>query len=227
MSKVSCIVASYNEGKRVLPVLQALLLVPSISQIIFVDDGSSDNTYQEVKDMFPNITVIHLMKNHGKTAAVVRGLEEANEKDIFLIDADLENVCPDEIEQSIQKYFKHDIDLLILENSRGDNEFIDSALRKNIFQSGKRLLKKQDLIEVMKMKPYGYQLEVATNKYMMERNKKVYWIPNSAFNPHKTTKYPFLKGIKKDLEMDISIISFLGIIDYLKQILFFGRQKLQ
>jgi glycosyltransferase involved in cell wall biosynthesis len=226
VNKVSCIIASYNEGERVFHVLQALLVVSSISQIIFVDDGSLDDTYLEVKDKFPKVTVIHFMKNQGKTAAVARGLEEAKEKVVFLIDADLENVNSDEIEQGIKKYFSSGIDMLIFQVITTYAK-IDGWLNKYIVFSGTRILKKKDLLDSFNRKTNGYQIEAAINQYFIDNKKEVRWIPCSAINPNKFEKLGPIKGLFRNIKMEIGYMFYTNLLDHWKQILFFGREKLQ
>ena len=62
---------------------------------------------------------------------------------------------------------------------------------------------------------------------MADNHKTVKWIGCSAFNPHKKEKIGWIKGTVIDLQMDISIIRFLGLVDYLKQMFFFARSELK
>ena len=110
---------------------------------------------------------------------------------------------------------------------KGSNNLIDGILRKYIFQGGNRILSKKDLVEVEKMNPKSYQLEVAINKYMMNEGKTSKWIKFSALNPHKIKKLPFWEGLIKDLKMDMEIISFLGIRDYMRQMVFSAKEELK
>ena len=50
------------------------------NEIIFVDDGSSDNTYERIKtlaDKVSNISGLHFSRNFGKEAAISAGLAAA------------------------------------------------------------------------------------------------------------------------------------------------------
>ncbi|MES1026055.1 glycosyltransferase family 2 protein [Gloeocapsa sp. BRSZ] len=64
-------------------------------EIIFIDDGSSDNSWFYIKDLvhqYPTqIKAIKLRRNFGKSAALFAGFKRAKGKIIFTIDADLQD----------------------------------------------------------------------------------------------------------------------------------------
>lgn len=61
---------------------------------VFIDDGSSDGTYNELKSIYEsstgNVQVISFSRNFGKEAAIYAGLNEADADMVCLIDADLQ-----------------------------------------------------------------------------------------------------------------------------------------
>jgi glycosyltransferase involved in cell wall biosynthesis len=68
-------------------------------EIIMVDDGSSDNSWQVVEELRkknPNIKGIKLQRNYGKSAALNEGFREAQGDVVITMDADLQD-SPDEI----------------------------------------------------------------------------------------------------------------------------------
>ena len=100
-------------------------------------------------------------------------------------------------------------------------------LRGDVLVPGERILRKEDLEKILESyKPEGYQLEFAINNYMMNNNKKVYWMPSSALNTWPTTKFGFVKGMLKIIKMNKNILNYLGFANYIKQLLFFCRRKL-
>ncbi len=95
---ISIVVPVYNEEKN-LPVL-----IPQIAQVleplgesyemIFVDDGSTDESRKVLKEMtsqFPQIHFLGFRKNCGETAAIAAGLKEAKGQIVITIDGDLQN----------------------------------------------------------------------------------------------------------------------------------------
>jgi glycosyltransferase involved in cell wall biosynthesis len=109
---ISVIVPVFNEEKNV------SILHKSISnvlkgmkrdhEIIFIDDGSRDNTLKELKKL-KKITIIRLRKNFGQSAAMLAGFKNANGDIIVSMDGDLQN-DPRDIPKLIEKLEKEDFD---------------------------------------------------------------------------------------------------------------------
>lgn len=62
--------------------------------LIFVDDGSIDNTYQKLKDIYnkdkKHVKVISFSRNFGKDAAIYAGMSASHAKYTCIIDADMQ-----------------------------------------------------------------------------------------------------------------------------------------
>jgi glycosyltransferase involved in cell wall biosynthesis len=89
---VSVVVPLFNEEENV-PILQAELTAALSGldyEIIFVDDGSSDQTVERIA-RGPCIRVLRFEKNAGQSAAMYAGLNNARGKTAVLIDGDLQN----------------------------------------------------------------------------------------------------------------------------------------
>ncbi|MFA6081141.1 MAG: glycosyltransferase [Patescibacteria group bacterium] len=183
-NRLTCIIPFYNETDSILEILSELSNIKNITQFICVDDGSANKLSEKIQKRFSKALLIKLDKNYGKSIAVKIGLEKVNEEDIILFDADLKNVKKYEVEKAIEIYFSKNFNLLIMKNL-GDNKFIDGIFRKDILQSGKRIISKQDLNNIFSNELNGFELEVAINKYMIDNNKKIGWVENSAYNLHK------------------------------------------
>ncbi|MCH5688939.1 glycosyltransferase family 2 protein [Niabella sp. W65] len=59
-------------------------------EIIFVDDGSKDNTFERINEAFKNNSKVRAFKkqNGGKASALNYGIERANGDFLLCIDAD-------------------------------------------------------------------------------------------------------------------------------------------
>ena len=223
----TCIIPFHNEGKRILSVIDAVHKIKPISQLICIDDGSTDGSSKLIRKQYPAVTLVRLKKNAGKAGAVLQGLNRAENENILLLDGDLHSIKAREIETSLERFTADgSMDMIILQNY-GDIPWIESLLRIDIFLSGKRIMKKSQLKEIMKVKPSGYQLEVAINRYMMAHKKTVYWMVNSARNPYKSRKHRFLHGWMREAKMVGEVISYIGLRAYLKQMFFFCRRQLR
>lgn len=96
--KVSVIVPAYNEATSIKVLLDELEdLVKNLEynyEIIFVDDGSSDNTFNILKEAAiknQNIKVLRLRRNYGQSAALLAAIDYASGDVIVPLDADLQN----------------------------------------------------------------------------------------------------------------------------------------
>ena len=89
---VSVVVPLYNEEVNV-PILQSELAsaLSGIShEIIFVDDGSTDQTLARITQS-PEIRILRFEKNAGQSAAMYAGTNAARGATVVLIDGDLQN----------------------------------------------------------------------------------------------------------------------------------------
>lgn len=95
--KLSFVIPCYNEESNVKLIHDeiAKIFLPLYKyEIIFVNDGSSDNTLKSLKEILKNsktkIKVINFSRNFGKEAAIYAGLKEGKGDYISLIDADMQ-----------------------------------------------------------------------------------------------------------------------------------------
>ena len=74
-------------------------------EIIYIDDGSTDNSYEVIRDLRKSNNRIHCIKfrrNYGKSAALAVGFDMAKGKFVITMDADLQD-DPEEIPHLISK----------------------------------------------------------------------------------------------------------------------------
>lgn len=222
----TCIIPYYRERERIFDVLDAVSRCRSITQIICVDDGSQDGTSERIARNYPRAEVIRLKENRGKSSAVARAVPYAKAPLVLLVDADLRNLEPVVIDKAIQRLAGDDgMGMIILK--RVNVPFFTKILRLNSLFSGERIVRRRDLISIMKHRPVQYQLEVAINKYMLERNKRVYWMPSQAVSTYKIDKFGFAEGFTREILMLGDIISYAGLVHYLHQLLFFCRERIK
>jgi len=94
---VSVVIPIFNERENLPPLYQALrdALGDRKVELVFVDDGSTDGSRQELERLARNdsarVRVIELRRNFGQTAAIAAGIDHAQGQVIVLIDADLQN----------------------------------------------------------------------------------------------------------------------------------------
>lgn len=83
-------------------------------EIIFIDDGSTDESWNVIVDLKTNyseIKAIRFRRNHGKSAALHVGFKEAKGEVVITMDADLQD-SPDEIPELVRRIYKENFDLI-------------------------------------------------------------------------------------------------------------------
>lgn len=92
MTKISAVVPLFNEEANV-AILQrelAAALAPFDYEIVFVDDGSRDQTRAQITPD-PRVRVLSFEKNAGQSAAMFAGLQSIRGDIAVLLDGDLQN----------------------------------------------------------------------------------------------------------------------------------------
>ena len=106
---LSIIVPLYNEEDSVTPLYDAI--VKSVDrmnldyEILFVDDGSKDNTVpiaSELAAQDKRLRVVKFRQNYGQTPAMAAGIDNAIGKILVTMDGDLQN-DPDDIPKLVHK----------------------------------------------------------------------------------------------------------------------------
>ncbi|MEM6362386.1 MAG: glycosyltransferase family 2 protein [Bacteroidota bacterium] len=103
MTEISIVIPLYNEEES-LPELtnwisRAMQSHGFTYEIIFVNDGSTDNSWQVIQELAletVEIKALSFNRNYGKSAALNTGFKQASGKVIITMDADLQD-SPDEI----------------------------------------------------------------------------------------------------------------------------------
>lgn len=142
---LSLIIPCYNEELVILETIFKIKafcteLVDLETELIFVDDGSEDNTLVQLRAAAtedPEIKVISFARNFGHQIAVTAGIDAAKGDAVVLIDADLQDP-PDVIHQMIEKW-KAGYDVVYGTRSRRSGE---SAFKRYSAQAFYRLLNK-------------------------------------------------------------------------------------
>ncbi len=127
---LSVIIPLYNEAES-LPELTQWIeasLKDFSYEIIFVDDGSTDNSWEVIEAMkADNIHGIRFRRNYGKSAALYEGFAAAKGDIVVTLDADLQD-SPEEIPEMVRMIREDGYDLV----SGWKQHRADNVLTKNI-----------------------------------------------------------------------------------------------
>lgn len=152
MKKVTILIPCYNEEQS-LPLLYKELssLIDSHQaykwEILFVNDGSKDNTIHLIKQLSQKderISYIDLSRNFGKEAAMLAGFDYATGDCMVIMDADLQD--PPELVTQMLSYWEEGYDDVYAKRTTRGKE---SWLRKTLTMNYYRLLKYTSRIDIL------------------------------------------------------------------------------
>lgn len=117
--RLSVVVPMYNEEELAHDLIDAVALAlaeyPHPWELIVVDDGSRDKTWQLLREraaqVGPHIRIVRLLRNFRQTAAMQAGIDAARGDVIVTMDGDLQN-DPQDIPQLVHKLLTEDFDLV-------------------------------------------------------------------------------------------------------------------
>jgi Glycosyltransferases involved in cell wall biogenesis len=96
--KISIVIPIYNEEESVETLYEKIVdtmnKLPYDYEIIAVDDGSTDNTFNKLKEIASKdkrLKVISFKRNYGQTAAMFAGFQHASGDVVITMDADFQN----------------------------------------------------------------------------------------------------------------------------------------
>lgn len=194
------IIPAYNEEKLIGGLLKSVVGCPHVSEILCINDGSTDNTENIVKSI-KGIKYIRLKKNRGKAYAIAKGIRIAKNPIVVLADADLVGVSHDTILNLITPLSKGNYDASIgYTDTRNSDAFFKSV-------SGQRAYFKKDLLPHLKtIEQKGYGLELYLNYLFHKKRVKIFKLAN-VHNVMKFDKQPYDTVIRMALIESIDIIS--------------------
>lgn len=125
-SKLSLVIPVYQEGSHIrssIGVIEKVLVNHNIKyEFILVDDGSKDNSWDELKKLAErneNVTSLRLSRNFGKESALCAGIEYANGDMVLVMDADLQHP-PELIPEMVKAWREEGYDVVEgIKSSRG------------------------------------------------------------------------------------------------------------
>jgi glycosyltransferase involved in cell wall biosynthesis len=134
--KISVISPFFNEAGNIENYISSLnkyfVDKPYSAEIILVDDGSSDNSIELLKDQ-PygnyNIKLVKLSKNFGAQAAVRAGIKHSTGDYITFLPADLQDPL-DLIDRSLEKVLEKNADIVYAFRKTTNNSFFESTFSK-------------------------------------------------------------------------------------------------
>lgn len=171
LPKISVIVPCFNEEMWVASTISSLLVCPTISEVIAVDDGSTDKTFEILKIFKDKIKIISYRKNQGKGAALAAGIKKARGEIVVFLDAHHLNVKNSHIKALVSPLIKN----------RADAVLATTPTRiPDIFWrfTGFRAYKRGDLLPYLsKIAKTKFGVEIYLNEIFKRKKVKVIYPP--------------------------------------------------
>jgi glycosyltransferase involved in cell wall biosynthesis len=200
---VSVIVPVYNEERTVSRVIESLLSSPFFTEVVCVDDGSTDRSLKELEKFGEDITLIQFEENRGKGQAMATGIERAAGDLVTFIDADLTNLTHDHIETLLSPIMQGEADVVLGYAKRGEMPNLAAHL------TGQRVYYREDLLPYLdQIAPSRFGVEVLLNDLFQD--KQVVMLPlQDLVGLTKAEKRSLLLAVREYLEEVNEIVSQL------------------
>lgn len=211
--KVSIIVPAYNEEDTIEAVLSRLLNVcrnlPS-SEIIVIDDGSTDGTAERV-ERFSSVRLVR-QKNQGKGAALRTGLRVSTGDIIVIQDADME-YYPEDIPRLIEPILKEKADAVYGSRFKGnmDGMSFSHYIGNRLISLSTKLLFGVSVTDVMTghkafrrkifnptpIKENGFTVEIEITAWILKNHWRLIEIPIAySYRKHGVAKINYADGLR-------------------------------
>jgi glycosyltransferase involved in cell wall biosynthesis len=197
---ISCIVCAYNEAERIDRILEAALNHPLISEVIVVNDGSTDDTHARVA-AYPQVRLISYPDNRGKTHALARGIAAARCEHLMFLDADLNGLEAEDLDALAEPVLSGRADVSI--SLRGNSLGVYKLMGLD-FISGERVIPARLVREAAKkmLEMPRWSGEVFMNELIIGQGLRVAVVewPQVRHTP-KSEKTSVWKGLVEEVHM--------------------------
>jgi glycosyltransferase involved in cell wall biosynthesis len=206
---ITAILPAYNENSLISGVLDVLSQVEILDEILVIDDGSSDSTRDTVVQSAARDTRIRLIchaKNRGKGQAIYTGWKNNHSDILLLLDADLINLKPVQVEALICPVLDGEVDMTmgLFRHGRLSTDLSHWATP---WLTGQRCLRSELLNEVNRSAAQGYGLETAITVAASLngwRTRRIWW--EGVSHPPSENHRGYFLGIANRIKMYSQII---------------------
>ena len=173
--KISVIIPAYNEERTLPSIVEIVRSWGKATDIIVVDDGSTDRTSACVRQFMPDITLLRHGRNQGKAAAIVDGVKKSSGEIIMFLDADTVGLTHRDLDMMVAPVLSQSQDMVL-----GAARFW-SAGKFEPFNdlTGQRVILRKNILPYLpKMRSLGYGVELFFNKHHESLRVKTVRLPH-------------------------------------------------
>jgi glycosyltransferase involved in cell wall biosynthesis len=138
--ELSVVVPVFNESANIEPLCDRLVpileRVAASWEVVFVDDGSEDNTLSAIRARNaaePRIGAVSFSRNFGKEVAIAAGLDHARGRAVVIMDADLQHP-PEVIERFVARWREGYVMVYGQRTSRADESAVKRGFARLFYR---------------------------------------------------------------------------------------------
>ncbi len=224
---ISCVICAFNEEQRISDIVSVARQNPLISEIIVVNDGSTDQTQTLVEGLASKpgtpVRLFNHPHNKGKSAAYSLGVTNASNDLLLFLDADLVGLDVAAITKLIEPVLEKrtDVTISLKKNSLRLYKIINLD-----YVSGERVFSKSLIVDHLDAIAHlpGYAVETYINELIISKQQRLETVRWSYVSHlRKTDKNGFFLGIYKEVRMLIGITTMFSPYVTLRQICILTR----
>lgn len=190
---LSVVIPAYNEQETVQSAAKQISAVLTaaeiIHELIFVDDGSKDRTWEEIRagsENYLSVRGVHFSRNFGKEAAIFAGLSHAKGDCVAVIDCDLQH--PPEKLVEMYRLWEQGYEVIEgVKSDRGKESFMHRLSAKMFYSIISRATK----VDMTRASDFKLLDRKAVNVILTMREKRAFFRALSSWVGFKTTEVSY------------------------------------
>lgn len=198
MKNLSIIICAFNEEKTVCRIVQACCNYNPGSEVIVIDDGSTDNTPVLLQNLNRTIPFryIRLPENKGKSYAMCHGILQAVNEILLFFDADSYGIREEHFRDMVEPIITGEADMVLGHTSAAFMRYQLSPFKSF---TGERVLLKKDILPLIgQIQDLQFGIETYINYYYQTHGKRIKFVHLKGL--HTLTK--FRKRSLKEATLD-------------------------
>lgn len=187
MNNLTIIICAFNEEKTVCTVVQACRIFNPESEIIVIDDGSTDSTPYLLEKLNETVSFryLRLAQNMGKSYAMCYGITHAKNEIIMFFDADSYGIREEHFRDMLKPIAEGKADMVLGHTSAN---FMNYKLKPFKSFTGERVLLKKDIIPLMdEIRELRFGIETYINYHYQTNGKIIKYVHLDGL--HTLTKF--------------------------------------
>jgi len=193
-SLISIVIPLYNEGSHLSALLSdlktALQQTGCPFELVLVDDGSPDDTWERIKDetqTFPSLRAVRLSRNFGKELALCAGLERARGDAVVVMDGDGQHP-PSLLPVMVEKWRTSGADIVQAVKTKRGSESLTGKLGALLFYL---ILNKLSGFELKGASDFKLMNRKVADTWLAMRERNVFFRGMTAWMGFTTVQIPF------------------------------------